>query len=180
MEGSESEIESATEGRNDYQRMRLGNLSVAYAIPEAWQRFAELSNGTGLASQGTLFLGRRSHSDGTARLVAIDAYISHDLPRRIFLLPRVIEPGSLLGAPDEAMRQTAPFFLTDADGELRIRAGSVDPRDASHFSIEYTGASPKLVYRLGGWLRDDDSVYLEQQTPRQIIPAAPLSQGQSR
>ena len=58
--------------------------------------------------------------------------------RKVFLVPMVIEPGSLIRAPRPAVRQAGLIGLDlHFDDTFRLFAGQSDRSDASRFTIEY-------------------------------------------
>ena len=144
------------------------------AVPREWQLFYQLLSPPGLMSHGTVYLHEARTPDGKRRLVAIDVIgSSHGdlrLTRRVFDIASLLRPPSELAwpangsflLPQSLQRNTVLFF------------GSPDPRDASHFTIDYLSGGDKST--IDGWLQKDNTVVLEPRHPT-LAPPPPKSHG---
>jgi hypothetical protein len=130
-----------------------------------FERFYALFSPPGGRHDTTLFLGElRRPGDGLRRLVNVEvAAQGAPCPQ---LYASVIEPGDLWNRP--RLRSTdpwpTPFRLSfDHPATLRLHAARHDPKDASHFTIDFTYADRPGT--IDGWLRKDDSLLFELRSP---------------
>jgi hypothetical protein len=130
----------------------------------AWERFYGLFSPPGGKHGAIVFVHELRHSDGSPRLVAIEA----DLQGAVVQLDStVIVPGGVLSSPQLRFNGSwlAPFS-TMKFSDVHLHAGQVDPADPAHFTIafEYANGSGTI----DGWLRDDDSVLMELREPLSV------------
>jgi hypothetical protein len=88
-----------------------------------------------------------------------------------FFVTTVLAPGSSLGSSPTLLGTLHPQMSDDTtnniDGLLaedfgegfQIYAGQLDPRDASHFSMEILHRK-KMRDKIDGWLQDDDTIHM--------------------
>jgi hypothetical protein len=157
-------------------RQPLDDPSVP--IPAPWRSLYFNCAGSNLNSVGTVFLHERRTPAGKRRLVAVDG--SPAFGPADVLYPRVIEPGSLMRSPREVGTQSVTNLAWVGKLDFRWEGSSPDPDDPSHFEIRYSVNG--LMRRIDGWLRDDDSVLLEDRRREEpeATPAPPPSAGRSR
>jgi hypothetical protein len=127
---------------------------------EAWQRFYEEFSPPGRNSLATLFVHERRNAHG-ARLVVIEAvvglYSMSDSGGEL-LSATVFKPGSLLAEPELALDGERHDVTHPRGARFKYFAGQVDPKNASHFTIDCEiDGKPVLI---DGWLEDDDTVDL--------------------
>ncbi|MDB5293142.1 MAG: hypothetical protein JWL69_4383 [Phycisphaerales bacterium] len=141
----------------------LAGLGVVVDFVPEWRDFYRLASPPGRNTGAVLFLHKLRSPAGHERLVAVDGFLSAG-SARLRLARSVFTPAMLFSRP-QFVTDDARFSLAEL-GELqaeRVFAGQLDPADPSHFSILYETATGTGV--IDGWLKDDDSVKLEQHTP---------------
>ena len=123
-----------------------------------------------------VFIHRRTSPSGKERFVAIQftAVGSDPTWRRLVFSPYVENTASYFSLNRPALSTPSPvnglmMFRQAGDG-TRVLAGTPDPADASHFTIDYVHNN--VPGTIDGWLNDDDSVTL---APRagQVARATP-------
>jgi hypothetical protein len=135
------------------------NTTSLAAFPECW---ADASHQLGLRSNGggPIFLHGRTSPAGKYRLIFVEVLqpLSGDRFEDITLQAIILPTESFTSAPTVIGSSSMKFPVSG--GPLQIYAGQPDARDPSHFTITMkTGAKMSL---LDGWLRDDDSVVIEE------------------
>ncbi|MBA2440222.1 MAG: hypothetical protein H0V50_06060 [Thermoleophilaceae bacterium] len=135
-----------------------GSLAIgrAFLIPAAYRRLLVNS------SVGTAFLHERVTPQGEARLVAVDLYTTSLRTNTMGFLANALDPSTTVRGP------RALLTVTRGDGAnvavqpgdvFRVFAGQPDPKDASHFTIDYLLNGTR--YTLDGWLKDGGVVIIE-------------------
>jgi hypothetical protein len=135
-------------------------LGVAVDFVPAWRDFYRLASPPGRNTGAVLFLHKLRSPAGHERLVAVDGFLSAG-SAHLRLASSVFTPATLFSRP-QFVTDNARYSLAEV-GELqaeRVFAGQLDPADASHFTILYETAAGTGV--IDGWLKDDESVRLEQ------------------
>ena len=150
--------------------------------PSSWERYINshvaTPNGTTyFQSQGTPFLHARTTSSGTRRLIALDTQlIWHDDNTLLRVHVRLIKPGSFASPKGTDVLLSnydrSPYLspLPSASGArvdlaripygtaFRLFGGQADPRDPSHFTLDYESDGVRGV--IDGRLLDGDAVKL--------------------
>jgi hypothetical protein len=127
-----------------------------------WERFYNAFSPPGGRHGAIVFVHELRRTDGSARLVAIEADIQRGFtsgalePVPVRFDSTVIEPGGVLGRPQ--LRSNGSW-LSPLDITVRLHAGQPDPADPSHFTIafDYDNRSGTI----DGWLQGDDTILLE-------------------
>ena len=141
-------------------------------VPREWSSLYARVSPPGLKSFGTVFLHEMRTRSGRRRLVAVDvptwvmsqrSMVDHDV---LPLTWRVIDPGSPFRRPRLINSGYANLQFPSAHF-LRISGGSPGATDRSHFTfayhahMDYDNADVRTLVA-DGWLRDDDTVHIEQ------------------
>jgi hypothetical protein len=146
---------------------------VCWYSPE-WTKYIELVEPPGRRYAATLYLGTRYTSARAGRFVAITAYPDASAGASGLLVSAtVISPGALLSPPRVLSGSRATFDFRQPllpDSRVRYFAGQPDPADTSHFTIDYEVDGQQHV--LDGYLRDDDTVTLEDRVTPPPPPSA--------
>jgi hypothetical protein len=139
-------------------------VSDAGGIPFAWRKLYAAISPPGLGSKSTVFLHEMRTPGGKRRLVAVDIDWTPMRPGfgpySLGLSARVIRPGAGMIRPQ--LVSTSNHSLSIADEKARVLAGALDPADPSHFTFTYEHPGRSTVF--DGWLRDDDSVSIQERT----------------
>jgi hypothetical protein len=152
-------------------------------VPPEWSQFYTLLSPPGLQSGGTLFLHKRVSPKGNRRLIAVDfdnGYTANLRSASYSCAVRVIKPGFGVTAPSENV-QPSPFGTMHGFPDGKIIAGTPDPNDLSHFTIESILTLDGVTRRriTDGWLRDDDTVLLESREEEVVPTHRPTSQNRT-
>lgn len=133
---------------------------LVYAAPP-WQDFYRLLSSSARWPAATLYLGQLTNPAGKSRLVCVEflpaAPSSDNIDAHVFDLGTMLRKPRLLVTP---VHVAAPDLTSER--LVRVWAAQADPHNASHFTLEYETSTGK--YMIDGWLRDDDSILLEQRT----------------
>jgi hypothetical protein len=122
--------------------------------------------------QGSIiFLGQRISPGGNHRLVCLRYHPESQWFTGRFFPQHNVEitctyPGTLTKWPSAHMQGAAYSILLQTPKippRVRVYAGQIDPKDASHFTIRYEmwGQSDFV----DGWLSDNDAIRLVQRNP---------------
>lgn len=140
--------------------MEATNSSGApvYEFSRTWREFFAILEPPGRKPGALLFLHERLTPKGQRRLVAVDLPARSQQPAFHML---VFRPGTMGSNPallDESSWMP-PFLVEPRPAGLRIMAGEIDPRDASHFTIAWQADTQSGV--IDGYLLENDRVILE-------------------
>lgn len=141
--------------------MEAANSSGApvYQFSRTWREFFKILEPPGRKPGALLFLHERWTPKGQRRLVSVDLPARAEQPAFHMLVFRPGTMGSNPGLLDESS-WIPPFLTQPRPAGLKIMAGQVDARDASHFTIEWQSDAQSGV--IDGYLLDNDRVVLEE------------------
>jgi hypothetical protein len=145
------------------------NTTVAIHVPAPLKILSELTDPPLRLRGATLFLHGRTSPGGNRRLVIIQRVPNTLVPAFVpytDLDVTLLEPSWKTGLPrqvfpasGEPPRVIIPHDLNAMARHLRIFAGQPDPKDASHFMIQYEVSGIRGT--IDGWLQDDDTVRMD-------------------
>src|SRR5258706_5696008 len=127
-----------------------------------WERFYRLFSPPGGRHGAIVFVHELRRTDGTARLVAIEADIQRGItsgalePVPVRFDSTVIEPSGALCRPQLLSHGS---WLSPLDITVRLHAGQPDSADPSHFTIAFDNGERGGT--IDGWLQGDDTILLE-------------------
>jgi hypothetical protein len=152
---------STTKLRKD-PRYAVDGYGSAFFVPSEWTSlYSELSP-PGLKTYGTAFLGERRTAGGAPRLVGVDVTFDRrtGFSDTLVLWWRVIQPGPPFRLPKVVAQDS--YHVPASMMFQRVYAGQIDPSNRSHFTITIEVEGKQRV--LDGWLREDDTISMEQRT----------------
>jgi hypothetical protein len=148
-------------------------------MPAPWSNL-NIDLGSTPISLGTLFLHEMHVPNGSSFLIGMDLVNWRATDSQSVLMQTharaVLPPGR--GAPRYGPATDPSLLLPRWRQNLILHGGRMDPKDPTHFTIEYELDDTQGI--IDGWLKGEGAIELELRQPPATTSPAPLSPGKSR
>lgn len=136
---------------------------AAFLVSDDWMQFYSRLGG-GYQTSGTILVGELQTKDGRRALLSIDLNLNVAGNRQWATMDaHLVEPGTSYRSPkpsfSSAVRGGGGHIYLSPGDTLIVYAAQVDPKDFSHFTIDYTLNGNR--HTIDGWLDDVWMVVLE-------------------